>query len=147
MSNELTDYTFEQKERLARRIQKLRKPKYFKDVEEIICKYNPELAITTNPSGKFMYFQDLKKETYYALENYVIKILKLKTFSETSDNITFSSPDMNKYSDQDDEPLANNYKLKYSNKERNLIKRKLYDAQINNQQDIIINEFGSEGRR
>ena len=129
MSCELPDYTFEQKERLARRIQKLKKQKYLIDIENIITKYNPNLDITTNPHGKFMYFQDLKKETYYKLEKYVQKILKLKTLSETSDN-QYNS-DLSKYSEDDDQ-FTNNPKLRYSNKERNLIKRKLYDKQINN---------------
>lgn len=59
--SDLTDYSFEQKERLARRIQKLKKRRYLSDIESIIIKHNPNLDITTNPSGKFMYFQDLKK--------------------------------------------------------------------------------------
>ena len=122
------EYSFEQKERLARRIQKLKKQKYVSAIEDIITKHNPQLDITTNPSGKFMYFQDLRKETYHALEKYVRKILKLRTLSETSDN-QYSS-EIIKYS-EDDDPFSNNSKLKYSNKERNLIKRKIYDKQVN----------------
>ena len=144
MSSELPDYSFEQKERLARRIQKLKKQKYLTDIESIIIKHNDDLDITTNPHGKFMYFQDLKKETYYALEKYVRKILKLKTISETSDNAQYTS-EIIKYS-EDDDPFSNNPKLRYSNKERNLIKRKIYDRQINNQgsdSDSEINRFQS----
>lgn len=133
MCSELADYTFEQKERLARRIQKLKKQKYLSDIENIIIKYNPDIDITTNPHGKFMYFQDLKKETYYKLEKYVQRILKLKTLSETSDNTQYMS-DIIKYSEEDD-PFSNNPKLRYSNKERNLIKRKIYDKQINEGSD------------
>lgn len=161
MSDELTEeeYSFEQKERLARRIQKLRKPKYFKDIENIITKHNPDLDITTNPSGKFMYFQDLKSGTYYALEKYVNKILKLKTFSETSAgagaNANASaganaspgfSSEITKYSENDeDDTFSNNSRLKYSNKERNLIKRKIYDKKINTTDDEVneLNEFRS----
>lgn len=128
MSEELADYSFEQKERLARRIQKLKKQKYLMDIESIITKYNPDLDITTNPSGKFMYFQDLNKKTYYALDKYIRKILKYSALSETSENATYS--EIIKYSENDD-PFSNNPKLRYSNKERNLIKRKIYDKQIN----------------
>lgn len=130
--SDLTDYSFEQKERLARRIQKLKKRRYLSDIESIIIKHNPNLDITTNPSGKFMYFQDLKKETYYALDKYVRKILKFRTLSETSENTQYSS-ELTKYSEGDDDPFSNNPKLRYSNKERNLIKRKLYDKHVNDQ--------------
>lgn len=139
MFNELPDYSFEQKERLARRIQKLRKQMYISDIESIIIKYNPDLDITTNPHGKFMYFQDLKKETYYKLERYVRKILKIKTLSETSENPQHIS-EIIKYS-EDDEPFSNNPKLRYSNKERNLIKRKIYDKQINGEQSDSASEI------
>jgi hypothetical protein len=131
MSDELADYSFEQKERLARRIQKLRKQKYLSDIESIIVKHNPSLDITTNPSGKFMYFQDLRKDTYYALERYVRKLLKYRTLSETSEGTQYSS-EFKQYS-EDDDPFSNNPKLRYSNKERNLIKRKIYDKQISDQ--------------
>lgn len=141
MSEELDEYSFEQKERLARRIQKLKKQKYFIDIENIIVKYNPDLDITTNPHGKFMYFQDLKKETYYALEKYMRKIFKLKTFSD-SDYTPYLS-EIIKYS-EDDDPFTNNPRLRYSNQERNIIKRKIYDKQINNQDseyDNDVNRF------
>lgn len=138
MSNETTEYTFEQKERLARRISKFKKQKYHQDIEKIITKFNPELDITTNPHGKFMYFHDLKKETYYALEKYVKKILKFKTLSETSD--TQYASEIIKYS-EDDDPFSNNPKLRYSNKERNIIKRKIYDNQINNEKSDYVNEI------
>jgi len=136
--NEQAEYSFEQKERLARRIQKLKKPQYYMEIENIITKHNPELNITSNPSGKFMYFQNLKKETYYALEKYVRKILKLRTLSETSENIQYS-PELVKYSEEDDPYSSNatnfgNPKLRYSNKEKNLIKRKEYDKQISDTQ-------------
>ena len=126
-----SEYSFEQKERLARRIQKIKKQKYLVDVVSIITKYNPELDITSNPSGQFMYFQDLTNDTYYALEKYLNKIIKSKTMTDTSDN-TLSHSDTKKYSDNDD-IFDNNYKLKYSNKERNIIKRKIYDHQVNSQ--------------
>jgi hypothetical protein len=137
MSTEGKEYSFEQKERLARRIQKLRKPKYFRDIENIITAHNPDLDITTNPSGKFMYFQNLKTETYIALEKYVNKILKLKTISETSDSIsTTMTPEITKYSDDNEEA---DLMLKYSNKERNLIKRKLYDASMHDKEAVSQN--------
>lgn len=129
---EKKEYSFEQKERLARRIQKLKKPKYYTDIEQIITKFNPELDITTNPSGKFMYFQDLNVDTYFALEKYVKRIIKQKTLSETSDSVQYSSDfTLSQNTDNDDPFNGGSSKLKYSNREKNLIKRKIYDSEIN----------------
>lgn len=122
------DYSFEQKERLARRIQKLKKPKYYAEIERIITEYNPELDITTNPSGKFMYFQNLRQETYHVLDEYVHKIIRQRELSETSEGTKYSS-EVAKYS-EDEDPFSRNSRLRYSNKERNLIKRKIYDRSI-----------------
>ncbi|AYV81655.1 MAG: hypothetical protein Harvfovirus49_5 [Harvfovirus sp.] len=139
-----SSYSFEQKERLARRIQKLKKAKYYLEIEKIITENNPQLDITTNPSGKFMYFQNLTSETYAALEKYLRKILKVASMSETSDKSSPAhwemslTPEITKYSETDD-PFPGssngNSKLKYSNKERNLIKRKMYDNEINKEQN------------
>lgn len=155
-------YPFEQKEKLARRIQKLNKRKYFADIEEIITQYNPELDMMANPSGKFMYFQDLNNETYYVLEKYLryIKNNCDNSYSnncsnninkhdsnnnntETSENAYLSSENI-KYS-YEEEPYINEPRLRYSNKERNLIKRKIYEKQINEQmmEDSLENETNS----
>jgi hypothetical protein len=67
------EYTFERKEKLAKQIQKLKKQQYFLDIKNIIVKYNPEIIITTNQSGHFLYFQNLKTETYFAIEKYIRK--------------------------------------------------------------------------
>lgn len=141
MSDSIPEYSFEQKERLARRIQKIRKQKYLYDIEDIILKHNPDLDVTTNPSGKFMYFQDLSKETYYALDKYIRKLLKLQTLSE-SENTQYSS-EITRYS-EDEDPFSNNLRLRYSNKEKNLIKRKIYDDQINNQTSENINSTDND---
>lgn len=131
MSVDVPEYSFEQKERLARRIQKLRKHKYLNDIQNIITKYNQDLDITSNPSGKFMYFQNLKKETYYVLDKYVQKILRLKALSETNDAAQYSS-EITRYSE--DDVFVNDPAVRYSNTERNIIKRKIYDRQIIDQQ-------------
>ncbi|AYV83574.1 MAG: hypothetical protein Hyperionvirus8_58 [Hyperionvirus sp.] len=133
-----SEFSFEQKERLARRIQKLKKPKYYLEIEKIITDNNPQLDITENPSGKFMYFQNLTSETYVALEKYVRKILKVRVASLSEDGgvLKLSSPALS--SENAEDPFLSNStgngKLKYSNKERNLIKRKMYDEEINKEQ-------------
>ncbi|AYV76689.1 MAG: hypothetical protein Terrestrivirus11_30 [Terrestrivirus sp.] len=138
-SSELT-YSFEQKEKLARRIQKLKKEKHFCDIQDIITKHNPEINITTNPSGHFMYFQNLRTETYFAIEKYIKKVTMGQFLSESSDAYSTQNThsetkkdtlsESKKYSSEE-EHFSSNPKLKYSNREKNLIKRKNYDKQIN----------------
>jgi hypothetical protein len=153
--NSESTYSFEQKEKLARRIQKLKKEKHFFDIQDIITKHNPDINITTNPSGHFMYFQNLRFETYYAIEKYIKKVTMGQFLSETSETYSTQNTqsdsrktylsdsvsetpknkdslidDIKKYSSED-EPFSTNPKLKYSNREKNLIKRKNYDKQIN----------------
>lgn len=136
------EYSYEQKEKLAKRIQKIKKEKHFIDIQDIILKYNPDININTNQSGSFMYFQNLKIETYFALEKYLKKIRAEKLTSESNINIhtnditmTETHKSETEMSDNHDDMynFVNNPKLKYSIREKNIIKRKKYDKQINDQ--------------
>ena len=162
----MDDYSFEQKEKLAKKIQKLKKEKNFMDIMDIISKYNPDINITTNPSGQFMYFQNLKAETYYVIEKYIKKVSVVRyvsenseTFntqnshinsiisaiSENSENSEITENSENRTTLSDEEKFSDNPRLKYSNKERNLIKRKNYDELISCQnEDNKINNINNE---
>lgn len=180
MNNECVEYSFEQKEKLARNIQKLKKESQYKAIQDIILKHNPEINITTNPSGHFMYFQNLKVGTYYAIEKYIKKITitkSMKRFTSDNDALETSEPyetiDSQSYSsfavserDRSDRPdrldkcerlegvkvnipenneqFTNNPKLKYSNREKNLIKRKNYDEEIKNQELLYSHKHSSD---
>lgn len=138
----MDEYSFEQKEKLARKIQKLKKEKHFMDITDIITKYNPDINITTNPSGHFMYFQNLKHETYHAIEKYIKKVSVVKYVSENSENFNTQNSHINVISSfnsesniSEDEQYTDNPKLRYSNREKNLIKRKNYDELISCQNE------------
>ena len=132
------EYSFEQKEKLAKQIQRLKKKQHFIDIQNIITKYNPDINITTNQSGHFMYFQNLKTDTYIAIDKYIKKITIKRFLSENSDNTETQNMNSNNEKNLDDikkysseiEPFTDNHRLKYSNREKNLIKRKNYDDQI-----------------
>lgn len=126
-------YSFDQKEKLARKIQKLKKDKYFIDVFDIILKYNPDINITTNPSGHFMYFQNLKTETYQAIEKYIKKITMGQLISDSNGSTSNKLLSESIKQSSDDETISYNPKLKYSNREKNLMKRKIYDKQLNSE--------------
>ena len=140
----MDEYSFEQKEKLARRIQKLKKEKHFADIRDIIIKYNPDINITTNPSGHFMYFQNLRNDTYFAIEKYIKKVSVIKYVSESNDTFnTENSQNDDKIVSSlsnmsEDEQFSDNPRLKYSNREKNLIKRKNYDELIKSQNNDVI---------
>jgi hypothetical protein len=125
------NFSFIDKERLVKNIHKLKKNVYYQDIKNIILKHNPNIAITKNPTGQFLYFHDLKDETYHEINNYIIKCKKnKKSNSENSENnISSLNLDFTNKSDEDLDFMGSPY-LKYSNKERNLIKKKIYNETI-----------------
>jgi hypothetical protein len=151
-----TEYSFEHKEKIAKQIQRLKKRQHFIDIQNIIINHNPEINITTNHSGHFMYFQNLKTDTYIAIEKYIKKININRILSENSDNVDKNTlnnekniDDIKKYSHENDQ-FFDNPRLKYSNKEKNLIKRKNYDEEVNNQGEthvIIIENPNLENKK
>jgi len=70
-------YSFEDKERIVHHINKLKKKKYFNEIEQIIIKYNPDINITITSSGKYLYFHNLNELTYYNLDMYIKNVSKL----------------------------------------------------------------------
>ena len=99
------------KERLAKRISKLKKRKYFDDIIMIIKKHNPKIEITSNNNGCYLYFHNLVESTYQELENYVNSLPK-KT-------MTKNDYDYIRYVNEDEE-----LDKSYSNEEKLLIMQK-----------------------
>jgi hypothetical protein len=83
-------YSFDKKERLVQQIQKLKKQKYLLDVENIIVKNNPDIYITVNSSGKYLYFHNLTCKTYIELEKYMkyIQNTNKRHYSDNTELIT-----------------------------------------------------------
>jgi hypothetical protein len=133
----MNTYSHEQKEKLARKINKIKNKQKLIDILKIIQKDELYGGITENDNGLFMLFHKLNDETYFKIE----KILK-KNIKTTSDN-----PNTEPYTDSahtesynentitsysaDNYQFDNQSRLKYSNKEKNIIKRKLYDDALN----------------
>lgn len=135
-SNKSHVYTFEEKERLSRRIQKLKKNRYYQQVEKIIIKYNPDISITATPSGKYMYFHNLTNMTYLVLDKYINRVSINQPQSAKSPDNGYTS-EITKFSDAD---ISVSTGIKFSNKERNLIKRKIYDNTMKNKASGITSD-------
>lgn len=122
------NYSFADKEKLAYKINKLNKRKYFNDIKNIIVKYNPNIETTNSSRGIFLRFQDLNDITYRCIDKY-LKNIKCYEKTTMTDSTIKTNDD---YNDFDIFPDS----IKYSNREKSIIKRKKYDAYINNQDSL-----------
>lgn len=138
-------YTHDKKKKLAEKISKIKKKEVLVKIFEII--YADNKNITENNNGLFMFFHKLQDSTYEKLENY-IKELNNKRQLNKSTTLTESDSTEKKefipYS-KDEFPAQDGMgpKLKFSNKEKNLIKRKRYDKYISNEsgKDTMYHSF------
>jgi Bromodomain extra-terminal - transcription regulation len=119
-------YSYEKKKRLADRISKLKKKEDMIKIFEII--YQDNKNITENQNGLFMFFHTLDDSTYHKIDLYLRSSVKKRSPTDTTSE-SYSSYVKNEFPDQ--EKL--NPKLKYSNREKNLIKRQRYDNHLNNE--------------
>ena len=142
-----TPYPSHKKKRLAERISKLKKKEDMIKIFEII--YQDNKNITENQNGLFMFFHTLNDSTYHKIDLYLRSTVKKKSIVDSTDgnsdkqDIEYSSYTKNEFPDQDNF----NPKLKYSNKEKNLIKRQRYDNHLssehNSENFIIYQKYDS----
>jgi hypothetical protein len=120
------EYSYEMKQQLANEIEKLRKKKYLINILKIIKMKNPDIEITENKNGIFIFFNDLTNETYNDLKTYIIQLKekKEKTLDSVDSNVFLTASE-----------TETNTKLKYSNREKSLIKKKLYDNVVSTQNE------------
>jgi len=119
----MNSYSYDKKKRLADKIAKLKKKEDMIHILEIIYENNKN--ITENQNGLFLLFDKLDDNTYLKIENYLKGVSK-KTTSDGPEKKEYKSY----FSDDFSEQSSLNPKLKYSNKEKNLIKRNRYDNYI-----------------
>ena len=142
-----TKFSHTKKKKLAERISNITDIKELKTIKKIIFDFNPDLPVSKNPSGMLMYFQNLEEETYTELENFLDKKI-LKECAKKVKNInnleSILSSDIlsssNVISDNSDQHVS---KFKYSNKEKNIMRRKNYEKKINeiNGTDTMMIDF------
>ena len=130
----MATYTHKQKVKLVDKIQNLKRKKDLVKVYEII--QEDDINVTENSNGVFMYFHALKPETYIKIEEYIKKANRRKRKTESEEFPVEYVP----YA-QEEFPSQKEFgpKLKYSTGERNLIKRKRYEQNINSdkESDVI----------
>lgn len=125
-------FTYDKKRKLADKISKLKKKEDIMKIFEIIYEYDQN--ITENQNGLFMIFNNLSDSAYNKIDLYLKSITKKQSnhmSDHASDKKEFISYVKNEFPDQD----QFNPKLKYSNKEKNIIKRQRYEKMLTSEKD------------
>ncbi len=136
-------YSYDDMEKLSQRIQKIKKKKNLEEIRDIIIENNSDINITENSYGIYLCFNQLTQKTFQKLEKYVKNYFDIEKNNKTSSayNIPYSSTNDEenvKYS-TNDFLYEQNSRLKFSNKEKNLIKKRLYDKALKINSEI--NEY------
>lgn len=131
------NYDFDDLEKLVNKISKIRKKIYLEKIRDIIIECNPNIKITENTNGLFFHFHNLTTETY---DNISLLLKKIDKKKKSYDN-DFVSTECPYRSSSIDNTFDT--KIKYSNREKNIIKRKIYDQALDLNNSLSdIDEYG-----
>lgn len=140
-----TVYTHRMIEKLADRISKIRNKDQLVHIFKIIYEDNQD--ISENNNGMFMIFNSLENKTYVMLDEYLNTISKTRKKKKPEKkeyrsyaSATASCEESSEY--QLDYSVDN--KLKYSNAEKNIIKRKMYNDSCEPDSNVIYSDFDAE---
>jgi len=133
-------YPIERKKKLASKISELRNKEDLKKIKKIIFETNPNIAVNKDSGGILMFFQNLTNDTYINLDNYM-KEIELRKITKRTNKITRISEKLQNESEANysschsDRMLISgndprNAEFKYSNKEKNIIRKKEYEKII-----------------
>lgn len=134
--------TFDQKKIIKYRIEQIKNKNCLIEIYEIIKRDN-SINITENNNGMFMHFNNLKNETYLNLEKYLNNVEKIiKNKNDISSNLSELNSNI---SENNSDIMSIGSKLKLSNKEKNIIKKKQYDKIMSEEsecfKDIVYTKF------
>jgi hypothetical protein len=138
-----TKYTSIKKKELAKRITDTIKEKYGKDksieisekIFKIINDNNKDFEYTKNSSGIIFFFNGLTDNTYTKIEHY-LNSLEKKAIQQITDSIDKNNDMINTELDTEfgntstGSDKNQNPKYKLSNKEKNILKRREYEVEL-----------------
>jgi|UniRef100_A0A6C0DY89 hypothetical protein len=131
------DYPFEKKKLLATKISQMSNKDNLKKIKKIIIDNNDSVKETKNSYGCLMYFHNYSNETYLKIEELITQIEKetLERINSVTSCLSENILSSDVLSDDDTDATP---KMKYTNKEKRLIKRQKYETVIsktNNEQN------------
>ena len=125
-------YTHDEKLKLAGKIKKIKKKEDMARILNIILEDNPKYM--ENKNGMFMFFHKLEPCTYAKIEKelrLINKKSKCYTDSINSESVSEKKEYVPYIQDEFPSQQGMSPKLKFSNREKSLIKRRRYDKHIN----------------
>jgi RecG-like helicase len=127
--SEIKVYSYEEKILLSEKVKKIDNKQKLINIIKII--HDDGKEIYENKNGIYMFFHNLSNTTYTKIENILPKNVNKNNTIEKKEYIPYA---------KDDFPSQNKLcpKLKFSNREKNLIKRCRYDESINLDNDSVI---------
>lgn len=125
------EYNIEDIKKILLKIEGLKERKHIEKVKKIIFDENPDLSTTKKSSGVLLFFHNLTQETYKKLEAFFDKLENEKINKITS---TLSESYDKTISDLE---TTSNPKIKLSNAEKKLIKKKEYHKEIEQKTDDV----------
>ena len=134
----MVKYSHAEKKALATKISKLTNDVDIRHICSIIKSdptFDCKTSATENSNGLFMYFHKLDSSTYGKIKAYIESANLACSSEASSDEVKTFTP--YKYDEYELLP-SEGQKLKYSNKERNLLKRKKYEQETPNDSDFVI---------
>lgn len=136
-------YTISKKKKLVAKIHNLKAKSDFIKIYNIIKMYNNIATKETNNST-YLLFDSLTDNTYEEIEKFLKQVTKRdKKLKKSIDN-TSSAQEYKPYA-HDEFPVQKDMcpKLKYSNREKNILKKTIYDKKLaeENGSDVIYRKF------
>ncbi len=129
-------YSYEDIEKLSQKIQKIKRKKNLEDIRDIIINNNPNLNVTENSNGIYLCFNQLTNDTFLKVDKYVKKYMEIENNKKNSTDVAITMTSTIEEEKKVTSYIQENYlfddnsRLKYSNKEKNLIKKRLYDKAL-----------------
>ena len=124
---QMSNYSHEYKEKLARKINKIKNKQHLIEILKIIKKDAISNEMMENNNGIFVMFHNLSDDTYNKIDKFFKKNTKIT--DSASECYSTEVESITPYSN-DNYPYENQSRLKYSNHEKSIIKRKLYDEAL-----------------
>lgn len=118
-------YSYEMKQQLTSEIEKLQKKRHFVNILRIIKSNNPNIELTENKNGIFLFFDNLTDKTYIDINTYLQNIKNKKKNEKIDTDLLLSLTETDTI----------DTKLKFSNKEKSLIKKKMYNNVVDIQNE------------
>lgn len=135
-----SEYTLKEKKNLAKKIGKITSKKDLCNIYKIIKENNTFESKEVN-KHLFMYFHNFSNDTYREIDKY-INTYKKKKKREKKSNRTSDLVSTDEYIPYSIDDIASQKdlspKLKYSNKEKSIIKRRIYNNKLNKHEPNVV---------